>query len=78
MRQNREERFLQEGGKEKMKKYLTPKEVSEIYSLSEKWLANMRWEKKWIPYLKVGGKILYRPEDIENFIEKHQIKIISE
>lgn len=61
-----------------IKKYLTPKQVEKIYGLSEKWLANMRWQKRGIPYLKVGSKVLYRLEDIEDFIEKHAIRVFKD
>jgi len=64
-----------EGG-ERM--YLTPKQVQKIFGLSEKWLANMRWRKKGIPYKKVGNKILYKREDVEDYIEKHTIKVIED
>ena len=60
------------------KKYLTPKEVEKIYGLTEKWLANMRWEKTGISYRKVGKKILYRIDDIESFIEKHAVKVFED
>lgn len=66
---NREEKM--------MKKYLSPVEVEKVYGLSQKWLANMRWEKKCIPYLKVGSKVLYRPSDIENYIESREIRVFS-
>jgi len=62
----------------RMKKYLSPKEVEKLYGMSEKWLANLRYQKKWIPYCKVGGKVLYKAEDIEKFIEQHKIKVIDE
>ena len=61
-----------------IKKYLTPKQVEKIYGLTEKWLANMRWQKRGIPYLKVGSKVLYRLEDIEDFIEKHAIRVFKD
>ena len=65
----------QEGG-ERM--YLTPKQVEEFFGLSKKWLANMRWQKRGIPYRKVGGKILYKREDVEEFIERHVILVIED
>ena len=60
------------------KKYLAPKEVEKIYGLSEKWLANMRWEKIGIPYRKIGKKVLYRIEDVENYLEKHAVKVFED
>ena len=64
-----------EGG-ERM--YLTPKQVQKIFGLSEKWLANMRWQKRGIPYRKVGNKILYKRSDIEAYIEKHTVKVMED
>ena len=64
-----------EGG-ERM--YLTPRQVQKIFGLSEKWLANMRWRKKGIPYKRVGNKILYKREDVEDFIEKHTVKVFED
>ena len=42
------------------KPYLTPKEVSDTINISVGTLAVWRTTKKYeIPYLKVGGKVLY-------------------
>ena len=61
-----------------MKEYLTPGEVQEIYGLSMKWLANQRWAKKGIPYIKTGRKVLYKKEDVEAFLEGRKIKVNQE
>lgn len=50
---------------------LTPKEVVEYYpelTESEGVLANWRNQKRGPKYYKVGGKILYKPLDIEDFM----------
>ena len=74
-RKNEREENKKEGG-ESM--YMTPRQVQKIFGLSEKWLANMRWKKRGIPYRKVGNKILYKKEDIEDFIEKHKVKVMED
>ena len=74
-RKNEREENKKEGG-ESM--YLTPIQVEKLFGLSVKWLANMRWKKRGIPYKKVGNKILYKREDIEAYIEKHTIKVIED
>jgi len=60
------------------KLYLSPKEVEEQYGLSEKWLTNMRYEKRGIPYYKIGRKVLYKKTDVEAFIDRHKVRVITE
>ena len=74
-RKNEREENKKEGG-ERM--YLTPIQVEKLFGLSVKWLANMRWKKRGIPYKKVGNKILYKRSDIEAYLEKHTIKVIED
>lgn len=56
------------------KRTLTPEQVEEIYNISTKTLANWRTLKIGPPYSKPGRRVLYRVEDIEKFIDRHQQK----
>lgn len=49
--------------------YLTDGEVSEKLKLSRRTLQDYRNEGR-IPYIKLGGKILYRSSDIEKLLEE--------
>ena len=48
-------------------RHLNQIELSRRWSMSPRTLERWRWLGEGPPYLKIGGKILYRLEDIENF-----------
>jgi hypothetical protein len=50
--------------------YLTNKEVIRLLKISQRLLQNYRTEGK-VPFYRVGGKVLYRTNDIELFLENH-------
>ena len=49
--------------------YLSDKDLSQLLKISRRSLQDYRTKGK-IPFYRVGGKILYRASDIENFLEK--------
>lgn len=51
-------------------RYLTDKKVSEILKVSRRTLQEYRNEGI-LPYILLGGKILYRESDLEELLEKH-------
>jgi|GEM_PF-4913182 len=57
------------------KKYFTPKEAEFYYGLSCEFLATQRYKKIGIPYFKLGKKVLYAKEDLENYIKQQSVKI---
>lgn len=51
---------------------LTIKEVSNILKISESTL--YRWvHKKEIPFVKLGGKLRFSPDEIQEFIKKNSV-----
>lgn len=50
-------------------RYLTDAEVSEELKISRRTLQDYRTDGK-IPYVHLGGKILYRESDIQKMLEK--------
>ena len=52
---------------------LSNDEARNLIGVSVRTWASMR-EKKIIPYVRIGRKILYKVEDINRFIEEHYIK----
>jgi len=62
------------------KKFLTPKEVQEVYGLNHRTLANLRWLKRGPAYVKLGKQVLYPIEEVEKWIEKNGtlIKTVNE
>ena len=50
------------------KKYLTPAEIAEVYSLNVNTLANMRAQRKGPIFFKAGKKILYSIDAVEQWI----------
>lgn len=50
-------------------RYLTDKEVSALLKVSRRTLQDYRNEGR-IPYILLGGKILYRESDIERMLEE--------
>ncbi|HDL02127.1 MAG TPA: DNA-binding protein [candidate division Zixibacteria bacterium] len=59
----------------KFKKFFTPKEVAFYYGMSAKYLAQQRCRKVGISYRKLGRKVLYAKEDLENYFKTKTIKI---
>lgn len=55
--------------KRREKKFGTPQEVEEIYSLSKGWLANMRWKRTGPKFFRAGRRrVLYNLADVEEWI----------
>ena len=50
-------------------RYLTDKELSARLKVSRRTLQDYRTEGR-LPYIQLGGKILYRESDIEKILEK--------
>jgi len=48
-------------------KHLNQTELSQRWSLSPRTLERWRWMRQGPQYLKIGGRIVYRLEDIEAF-----------
>lgn len=55
---------------------LKPKEAAKFLLLdNEKTLANWRSTKRYpLPYLKVGGRVLYRRSDLQAFLELRTVR----
>lgn len=46
---------------------LNQKELAARWKVSHRTLERWRWIREGPPYLKIGGRVLYRIEDIEKF-----------
>ena len=55
-------------------RHLNQIELSRRWSLSHRTLERWRWEKRGPVYLKIGGRVAYRLEDVEAF-ERDQIHV---
>lgn len=53
-------------------------QVSKIYNVSLSWLRNARWKGDGFPFIKIGGGVFYRPEDIDSFIASRLMHSTSE
>ncbi len=57
------------------RKLLTPKEVSAMLGVATKTLATWRYTKRYpLSYVKVGRRVLYKNEDVQNFIENRRVE----
>jgi len=55
-----------------MDNLISSKQAAEMLGLAAVTLAVWRYRgTPNIPYIKLGAKVMYRPEDIQAFIEKH-------
>ncbi len=54
--------------------YITEKEVSLFTGLSLSLLRNSRFNRKGIPYVKVGRSVRYKYSDVTNFMEARMVK----
>ena len=53
---------------------LSPSEAARILGVSVQTLANWRASRRYpLTYIKVGGRVMYRMEDVEAFIESQAI-----
>lgn len=52
---------------------LTEKQVSERYNISENTLRAHRYQKRGIPYVKIGKCVRYRVSDIEAYMNQHKV-----
>lgn len=53
---------------EQTRKYVSTKTVSEITSIPEGTLQNLRYRRAGIPYHKFEGRVLYSLEDVDRFM----------
>ena len=61
-----------------MTKLLTTVEVAEMTGLSPETLAQWRWLKKEIPFVRLGRKcVRYRQGDIDAWLEKRLVSVTS-
>jgi hypothetical protein len=59
-------------GKERYEmKHLSQNELAGRWNIKPHTLENMRWRKVGPPYIKIGGKVMYRLEDIETYERAH-------
>ncbi|MBN9564899.1 MAG: helix-turn-helix domain-containing protein [Alphaproteobacteria bacterium] len=59
-------------------KLLTEKEVAVQYKVSLSYLRNNRVKGHGFPFVKLGSKVFYREQDVENYIEKSLFKSTTE
>ncbi|MBF0097144.1 MAG: helix-turn-helix domain-containing protein [Magnetococcales bacterium] len=48
-------------------KHITPFHLAQRWRITPKTLQNWRCDGKGPPYLKIGGRIVYRLEDVERY-----------
>jgi excisionase family DNA binding protein len=61
-----------------MTKLLTTDDVAEITGLSPETLAQWRWLKKEIPFVRLGKKcVRYRQSDIDAWLAKRLVSVTS-
>ncbi len=51
---------------------ITQKEAANMLRMSEAWFERQRWEKKGIPYIKVGGRVFYEKQDLITWVKKRK------
>ena len=52
-------------------RHLNQIELSDRWGISHRTLERWRWLGEGPPYLKIGGRVVYRLEDIEAFEARH-------
>lgn len=56
-----------------MNQYLNEKQVKEITGRALSTLRNERFNRKGIPYVKIGRSVRYNAEDVIKFMEQRKI-----
>ena len=57
--------------------HLNQVQLARRWRMSERTLERWRWLKKGPPYIKIGGRVVYRLEDIEAFEAAHLHQVIA-
>jgi len=66
------------GGEGRVLKLLTTEEVANLTGLSPETLAQWRWLKKELPFLRIGKKcVRYRQSDIDAWLAKRLVSVAS-
>lgn len=57
------------------KKFVTARELEEMYGFSRSWLSKcrMKGSKIHLPYIKMGRIVRYKIEAVNKYLEEHQI-----
>ena len=58
-------------------RHLNQIELSRRWSLSPRTLENWRWRREGPAYLKIGGRVAYRLEDVEAY-EAKRIRMVDD
>jgi predicted site-specific integrase-resolvase len=53
--------------------FLTPNDLANRWNLTQNTLMHWRWSGRGPLFLKIGGRVLYRIEDIEQF-EREKVR----
>jgi Helix-turn-helix domain len=48
-------------------RHLNQSELAKRWNLSARTLERWRWQRQGPPFLKVGGRVVYRLEDVEGY-----------
>ena len=52
-------------------RHLNQVDLGRRWNLSPRTLENLRWKRKGPPYLKLGGRVVYRVDDVETYERAH-------
>lgn len=58
-----------------MEQLYTPVQVSEMLDISVKTLEKWRWERRNLPYVKLGTAVRYKESDLEVWLDDHTVGI---
>lgn len=56
--------------------FMTAKEVSVWLKISLPWVRKLTQEKR-IPHVRIGSRVLFRPEEVEAWIRSHEVKAVE-
>ena len=65
---------LHPGQKERDTRHIKPTQLARRWRINPRTLQNWRCRGSGPPYLKIGGQILYRQEDVERYEAENQHK----
>jgi hypothetical protein len=57
--------------------FLSPTRVAEDYPITERWLERRRSERRPPSYTKAGRHVLYRRDEIENFLNGNTVQAVQ-
>lgn len=56
------------------KNMVTAQKIADMFGISESTLSNLRSQRNGPEFYKVGGRVFYKPDDVEDYIRSRRVR----